>query len=179
MRIHTLLATAFLAGAAAAPAAAQSAPELPADFTTLATADIVGTDGKTIGQATFTKSPEGSVLVSATVEGIEPGSHGFHVHETGECDPATGFKSAGGHLANGKNHGLVEGGPHPGDMPNQTAGADGKLVAEVFNDLLTEDLLFDADGSALMVHSKPDDYHSQPSGEAGDRVACGVLKPAS
>ena len=138
--------------------------------------------GEDVGTATLAATPSGYVLIQVEVNGLEQGERGFHVHETGECDPATEFKSAGGHLAGGKEHGvLVEGGPHPGDMPNQHVGENGVLRADVFNERIKltdsgDGALFDADGSALMVHSQPDDYTSQPSGEAGGRVACAVIE---
>ena len=146
------------------------------------TADVINADGESIGTATFTQTASGEVLVRAEISGLEPGEHGFHIHETGECDPATGFDSAGGHYAGegDPQHGLVEGGPHAGDMPNQTVGEDGMLMAEVFNPRITLDgdtnPLNDEDGSALLVHAGADDYTSQPSGEAGGRVACGVIE---
>ncbi len=145
-----------------------------------ATADMIGLDGKSIGSATLTATETG-VLISARVEGLTEGQHGFHIHETGTCEPGEDFKTAGGHFAQGKQHGfLVAGGPHPGDMPNVEVGADGVFSAEVFNTRVTLDgdsLLKDG-GTALMIHSGPDDYMSQPSGDAGDRVACGIIKLA-
>ena len=145
-------------------------------------ADIIDGDGQSVGEATFEATPSGVVLVKASVSGIAPGEHGFHIHETGECDPSTGFQSAGGHYvgAGEPSHGLVEGGPHAGDMGNATVGEDGMLVVEVFNPRVTLDgdmnPLADEDGSAIMIHAGPDDYTSQPSGAAGDRVACGVIE---
>ena len=146
--------------------------------------DVIGADGSSIGTATLTETASGQVLVRADVSGLEPGEHGFHIHETGLCDAQGGFESAGGHYAGegDPSHGLVEGGPHAGDMPNQLAGADGRLVAEVFNPRVTlagdTNPLDDDDGSALMIHSGADDYESQPSGDAGGRVGCAVIFPA-
>ena len=146
--------------------------------------DMIGTDGTSIGTATLAETAAGIVVIEATVEGLEPGAHGFHIHETGLCEPDTGFETAGGHYAGEGDpaHGLVEGGPHAGDMPNQTANADGTLTASVFNPRVTlageTNPLDDADGSALMIHSGADDYESQPGGDAGDPVACGVIFPA-
>ena len=148
------------------------------------TATVIGADGAEIGTASFTQTASGTVLVKARIEGLEPGEHGFHIHETGECDAADGFKSAGGHYAGegDPKHGLVEGGPHAGDMANVTVGEDGVLEVAVFNPRVSltdgTNPLADADGSALMVHSGADDYESQPSGDAGSRVACGVIAPA-
>ena len=142
--------------------------------------DMIGTNGETIGTATFKQTASGIVLVTSEVSGLEDGEHGFHIHETGLCEPETEFMSAGGHYAGEDDpaHGLVEGGPHAGDMPNVTA-VNGSFVVEHFNPRVTlagdMNPLDDADGSALMVHSNPDDYESQPSGDAGGRVACGVI----
>ena len=146
-----------------------------------ATATFVNTDGEEIGTAELTQTPNG-VLINVDVDGLSAGEHGFHIHETGACDPSDGFESAGGHYAGGMEHGyLVEGGPHPGDMPNQFVGEDGKLRAHAFNEHVSleddgDNPLFDDDGSALMVHSGADDYESQPSGDAGDRIACAVIE---
>ena len=172
---RTLIAS--LALCAALPAAALAAGHVTDEVT----APVIGMDGSEIGTTTLRQTASGIVLVSARIEGIEPGEHGFHIHETGECDASDGFKSAGGHYAGegDPNHGLVEGGPHAGDMANQYVGEDGILEAEVFNPRISlsgeTNPLADADGSALMVHSGPDDHESQPSGAAGDRVACAVL----
>ena len=145
------------------------------------TADVIDASGETVGSVTVTQTASGQVLVAAEISGLAPGEHGFHIHETGLCDAEGGFESAGRHYAGEGDpaHGLVEGGPHAGDMPNQTVGEDGMLVAEVFNPRVTlaggTNPLDDADGSALMVHSDADDYESQPSGAAGGRVACAVI----
>ncbi|TYC90665.1 superoxide dismutase family protein [Novosphingobium sp. BW1] len=143
-------------------------------------AAVIDTSGANVGQVDLEQTPAG-VLIKADVTGLTPGAHGFHIHETGTCDPADGFKSAGGHFAPGANsHGLmVEGGPHGGDMPNQTVGADGHLQTQVLNTGVTlmagETSIHDGDGSALVIHEGADDYTSQPSGAAGSRVACAVL----
>ena len=166
------------AGLLAATTAVAQSNDAPVDVNIAgATATIKNLAGENVGSASLRMTPSGIMVITASVSGLTQGWHGFHIHETGECDPATEFKSAGGHLADGKEHGpLVEGGPHPGDMPNQMVQETGVMVAEVFNHLLTEDMLFDADGSAIMIHSGRDDYQSQPSGDAGGRVACGVIE---
>lgn len=174
MRPITFAAAATLAVAlAGAPALAQSPQSL--------SADVIDTDGTSIGTVTFTETASGVLHIVADVSGIAPGVHGFHVHEVGECDPADGFKSAGGHYAVGHEHGiLVEGGPHPGDLPNVHVGEDGLFQVELFDTNLTltggEAPLTDADGSAVVIYADPDDYESQPSGAAGDRIACGVIE---
>ena len=175
--MKTLLAVAVAASVSTA-ALAQTATPVDTNIVG-AEATMIGPDGKNIGSANMRATPSGQILITISVTGLTQGWHGFHVHETGKCEPETEFKSAGGHLADGKEHGvLVEGGPHPGDLPNQMVQEDGVLVAEVFTDRLTADLIFDDDGSSFMIHSGRDDYQSQPSGDAGGRVACGVIERA-
>lgn len=148
-----------------------------------ARADFIDNDGEAIGTAALSETPTG-VLINVKVTGIPAGEHGFHIHETGSCETPD-FQSAGGHYApRGKLHGfLVEGGPHAGDMPNQFVQEDGILRAHIRNDRVTlgegEGTLFDEDGSAFIIHADPDDYHSQPSGNAGPRLACAVIEKSS
>lgn len=144
-----------------------------------AQATLADSKGKEVGTVTLTETPNG-VLLRAEFKGLPAGELGFHVHETGQCTPPD-FKSAGGHLAGGKKHGLlVEGGPHAGDMPNIHVSESGSLTIEVLNTGLSldngEGAVFDKDGSAVLVHAHADDYKSQPSGDAGDRIACGVIE---
>tara|TARA_Y100001001_G_scaffold152137_1_gene164459 strand:- start:80 stop:436 length:357 start_codon:yes stop_codon:yes gene_type:complete len=116
-------------------------------------------------------------LVQIEVRGVPAGTHAVHLHETGDCS-GDDFKSAGGHIAGGKDHGvLVEGGPHPGDMPNMIVGDKGVMKEEVFLDMIDIDAMIkDKDGAAFIIHSGADDYQSQPSGDAGSRIACGVFQ---
>ena len=143
------------------------------------TADIMGADGASIGSIEIMPTASGTNHITITAEGIEPGVHGIHLHETGTCEGD--FSSAGGHIAGDAQHGVnVEGGPHPGDLPNAHVGEDGMLAVEVFSDAFDiGEHLMDADGSAFIIHSGPDDYESQPSGDSGSRVGCAVLAPAS
>ena len=141
-------------------------------------AELAGPDGAAMGTVTLTQGPRG-VLVQADVRGLEPGGHGFHVHEIGACIPD--FSAAGGHFSpGGEGHGLLHaGGAHAGDLPNIHAAADGTARADYFTDALTLDYgadhsLFDEDGSAIIVHAGPDSYGEAPG--AGDRVACGVIR---
>jgi Cu-Zn family superoxide dismutase len=97
----------------------------------------------------------------------------------GSCEP-TAFTSAGGHLnPGGRQHGLENpAGPHAGDMPNLTADASGRAVVDITTDRVSLDAagpLFDADGTAIVVHAAPDDNRTDPAGNAGARVACGVI----
>lgn len=137
--------------------------------------------GNQIGTARLIQTPNG-VLIEAVLSNLPSGEHGFHIHQTGRCDAADGFKSAGGHYSPSKReHGfMVDGGPHAGDMPNQFVSSDGKLHTHVSNSHVSlmqgEGSLFKGDGTALVIHAKADDYRSQPSGDAGDRIACAVIE---
>ncbi|GFE72448.1 superoxide dismutase family protein [Novosphingobium sp. TCA1] len=161
-----------LAQSTATPAVAADAPKLQAQ--------VVGLDGKSLGTVLLQETPAG-VLVTTDLKGIPAGDHGFHFHEKGICEPAQKFTTAGGHFTGGDHkHGLmVMGGPHGGDMPNQHVGADGVLKAQVLNTGVTlgagAKSLGDADGTALVIHADPDDYTSQPAGNAGGRIACAVI----
>lgn len=135
------------------------------------------------GEVSMTETASGAILVEINATNVPEGAHGVHVHETGACEEPD-FKSAGGHLAGNHEHGvLVEGGPHPGDLPNVHVQGDGVMHVEYFVDGLSlggegSAQLLDDDGSALIIHSGADDYESQPSGDAGDRLACAVLEAA-
>jgi Cu-Zn family superoxide dismutase len=139
-------------------------------------------NGETIGTITLTGNHDG-VLLRADMDSLPPGVHGFHLHEVGECDPATGFETAGGHISGGHMHGFLHDGPtHPGDMPNIYVPESGSMIIEVVNERISlaqdqgaENPLTDKDGASLVIHSGADDYISQPSGDAGDRIACAVL----
>lgn len=116
------------------------------------------------------------LTVKLSAQGLPPGDHGVHIHMTGKCESPK-FESAGGHWnpANAK-HGLENpAGQHAGDMPNLIVGADGKgtLSYALKGGSLAE--LLDADGAAFVVHAKVDDQKTDPSGDSGDRIACGVF----
>lgn len=171
-----------LAFAVLALGAQVAAPAMAQDAAPMVHADVIDASGKTIGMVMVQQVPTG-VLVTADVKGIPAGEHGFHFHEKGVCEPAQKFTTAGGHFSTGHQHGLMTaGGPHGGDMPNQHVGADGVLKAQVLNTGVTltagATSLFDADGTALVIHAKADDYTSQPAGNAGDRIACAVIAKA-
>lgn len=144
-----------------------------------ATADLKDKDGRIVGMATFDEVSDG-VLVSVEVKGISPGLHAIHIHAVGKCEgPA--FSSAGGHFNPAhKKHGLKNpDGPHAGDMPNMYVAKDGIGRFAVLNDNITlrpgKHSVLDADGSALVIHAGADDQVTDPEGNAGARVACGVI----
>jgi superoxide dismutase, Cu-Zn family len=170
----------LLFGASLATIIALPAASLAQDAAT--PINMINTEENEVGTVTINTTPSGMLHLIVEMTDLPPGPHGFHIHETGQCDPASGFESAGGHYAGDHEHGvMVEGGPHAGDFPNVHVGQDGVLKAEFFTDRVSlaeggENPLRDEDGSALVVHADPDDYSSQPSGEAGDRLACGVIE---
>ncbi|MDG6079998.1 superoxide dismutase family protein [Erythrobacter litoralis] len=147
----------------------------------LAMANLSNSSGQPVGTATLVDYGT-SRAMRVMVTGIPAGPHGFHLHTTGTCTPPD-FQSAGGHLNPEDNeHGrLNPDGKHLGDLLNIDVPASGTLTTEVpvdgTPDYLMEEL-FDADGTAVMIHSGADDYRTNPSGDAGSRIACGVLTRA-
>ncbi len=144
-----------------------------------ASADLKDKDGKTVATAQLSERP-GGVHVRLEAKGLTPGSHAVHVHAVGKCEgPA--FTSAGGHFNPGsKKHGLKSpDGPHAGDLPNMMVEKDGTGRFEATTDRITLRAgplsVFDADGSALMIHAGSDDNVTDPTGNAGDRAACGLI----
>ena len=144
-----------------------------------AKAELKDASGKTVGQAMLTESPHG-VLVHVTLSGAPEGAHAFHIHTTGKCE-APMFMTAGGHFNPAmKQHGISNPmGMHAGDLPNIQVPAGGALIFDVFASDVTlksgTNSLMDADGSALMLHQGLDDYKGDPAGNAGNRIACGVV----
>jgi superoxide dismutase, Cu-Zn family len=136
--------------------------------------------GKSVGLATVSSAKKG-VTVKLNLKGLPPGEHALHFHETAKCD-APDFKSAGGHFnPESKHHGLQNPeGPHAGDMLNFTVRKNGAATATVRDDRVTMDAsgansLFANGGTALVIHAKADDNKSDPAGNAGDRIACGII----
>jgi Cu-Zn family superoxide dismutase len=145
-----------------------------------ATAELKNREGQTIGRARLAETPNG-VLISVNLDRAPAGEHAFHIHETGRCE-APAFESAGGHVnPTQASHGFLDAkGPHLGDLPNIHVPSNGQLAFEYVADGLTLSAggksLLDQDGSALVMHAKPDDYRTDPAGAAGDRVACAVIQ---
>jgi Cu-Zn family superoxide dismutase len=148
-----------------------------------ANAKLYDTIGNQVGDVKLTQEGNGSVLIQARVHDLPPGFHGFHVHAVGECAPP--FTSAGGHFDldahTHKNH--------SGDFPVLLVNADGTANAKFHTERFSVADLFDADGSAIIVHANPDNYTNIPpryspapdattlaTGDAGDRIACGVVE---
>ncbi len=173
-RGYSLAASVLAAFAFALPAFA--ADETPT--TTKATAVLKDANGKDVGQATLTPTPSG-VLIALNLTGLPEGVHAVHIHAVGKCEPPD-FKSAGPHFnPDETHHGVLNPeGPHAGDMPNLHVPSDGKLTIEILNpsfSLTEEGALLDEDGSAVVIHAVADDYATDPAGNAGDRIACGVV----
>ena len=146
-----------------------------------ATAGIKDGKDQNAGQARFTET-RGGVRMAVTVTNLSPGVHAIHIHEAGKCD-APDFKTAGGHFnpAN-KQHGMQNPmGHHAGDLPNLTVGANGKgtYKSTIQDVTLAGDgatSLFHAGGTSVVIHEKEDDMKTDPAGNAGARIACGVIQ---
>lgn len=141
---------------------------------------LINTDGKEVGQATFTEHAKG-VHVLLEAEGLTPGVKGIHFHEKAVCEKPT-FESAGAHFnPASKEHGFKNSkGYHAGDLPNIEVGGDGKVVVETVSPAVVlaagkSNSLLDADGSAIIIHEKEDDYKTDPSGNSGKRIVCGEI----
>ncbi|MBV8881979.1 MAG: superoxide dismutase family protein [Planctomycetaceae bacterium] len=144
-----------------------------------AKAELLGADGKAIGTLTLSQDA-GGVHISGRLSGLPPGPHALHIHATGQCH-GPDFAGAGPHFnPYQKKHGLKsKDGPHAGDLPNFTAAADGSVDIECVAPLVTlrtgKNSLFQPGGTCLVIHEKPDDDVSDPAGNAGNRLACGVI----
>jgi len=144
-------------------------------------ADLVNAQGVTIGHAKFSTASDG-VKVSITVSQLSAGEHGIHIHNVGKCDgPA--FTTAGGHFnPTGSHHDVnntMAPHPHVGDLPNLVVSEKGtaKITFTAAGATLGDgpNSLFHEGGTALVIHAKPDDLMNDPSGNSGDRIACGVV----
>jgi len=135
--------------------------------------------GEDMGSVSLTQISAG-VLLQLSLKGVPAGEHAFHIHAVGKCEPP-GFESAGGHFNPGSaHHGLMSGPGHAGDMPNLHAPASGALDLEVLNNAITLDKdkpnsVLHPGGTAIIIHAGKDDYMSDPAGNAGGRIICGVI----
>ncbi len=148
-----------------------------------ATAELKNAKGEAVGTVAILED-EGGVRFFADTQGLPAGKHGIHIHAVGKCDPPE-FTSAGAHFnPTGKKHGISNPqGPHAGDMPNLDVGADGRGQLHY---VLREATLgsgptsiLGGEGTAVIIHANADDYFTDPTGNSGGRIACGVIKKAS
>jgi Cu-Zn family superoxide dismutase len=143
--------------------------------------NLINAKGAKIGKAQLSQTAEG-VKIHLEASKLPPGTHGFHIHETGLCEKPD-FTSAGPHLnLLHKQHGFLNPlGFHTGDLPNIEVGANGKVTADIVAKTLTlekdkPNSLLRAQGASLVIHEKADDYKTDPTGNSGGRIACGVIK---
>jgi len=169
------LAAVLLALAFPYSAAAQSGAES-------ATAAIKDGSGRNVGTASLTQTSAG-VLLGLSLRGIAPGEHAVHIHNVGSCE-APSFESAGAHFNPGNaHHGMMAGTGHAGDMPNLHIPPNGVLDTELVNAAITLDKgkpssVFHSGGTSIVIHAGKDDYATDPAGNAGNRIACGVITEA-
>ncbi|HVV41270.1 MAG TPA: superoxide dismutase family protein [Nitrobacter sp.] len=168
MMVRALLLSAMLAAASGASAAET------------AKAVLKNANGADVGVVELTQVDDG-VLLRVALKGLPPGDHAFHVHAVGKCEPP--FDSAGGHFNPGnRKHGMMAtDGHHAGDMPNLEVPASGEVKLEMVNTAITlekgkPNSVLKPGGAALVVHAAPDDYKTDPAGNAGSRIACGVIE---
>lgn len=142
---------------------------------------ILNSEGKGMGTVEFTETKRG-VKIRLILSGLEPGEKAVHFHEIGKCD-APKFTTAGAHFnPSDKEHGFDNPkGYHAGDLPNLVIPKSGTIDFEIVTSNVTlekgqKNSLLDEDGSALVIHAGPDDYVTDPSGNSGDRIACGIIE---
>ena len=146
-------------------------------------ADIKDAQGKSVGSANFRETKNG-LLIIVNTKGLPEGLHAVHIHSVGKCEGPS-FTSAGGHFNPlGKKHGLGNpDGPHAGDLPDLYVDKDGVGRYEALRESMTlrpgETSIFDSDGSAIVIYATPDDNVTDPTGNADDRIACGVITKAA
>jgi len=166
--------------------AKMKAPDAPKDASKemakelTATAELLDGKGEKVGTAKFTQLKEG-VRIHAELSKLPPGTHAMHLHTVGECH-GPDFKSAGAHFNPfDRKHGLKNPqGPHAGDLPNFDVKSDGAATVDVTAALVTlgegKHSLYQPGGTCIVIHEKADDESSDPAGNAGQRIACGVIK---
>jgi Cu-Zn family superoxide dismutase len=159
--------------------------ELPMDPDSRgAEAVLYDSEGRRIGEATFAEIVDDPVVVlRLQAWGLPPGIHGLHIHESGVCE-SPAFETAGGHFNPfRKKHGLKNpDGPHAGDLPNLIVPENGKVLVTLAIRRVTlgegKNSLLSVQGTSLVIHADPDDGQTDPEGNSGSRIACGVIRPA-
>ena len=158
-----------------------SVPSASADGARHAAAELRDAGGAAVGWARFTEDSSGILHVNVQVRGLSEGLHGIHIHAIGQCSPT--FAAAGGHHNPlGHDHGLDSTtGAHAGDLPNLIVNGAGNGHLDATSDRATLSAgpvsIFDLDGSALVIHFGEDDQVTNPTGNSGSRIACGIISP--
>jgi Cu-Zn family superoxide dismutase len=171
--------SALVSGAILLMFAAGCTPGTPAS----ASAEIRDVSGNAVGRARFEPAGEEDVKVTVEVTDLTPGAHGIHIHEAGRCEPPD-FASAGAHFNPGgqSHHGAGSEFHHAGDLPNLIVLPDGTGRIEAVLRGITmlgrgHHSLFHQNGTSILIHHGADDLKSAPSGNSGDRIACGIIAP--
>ncbi|HVE42444.1 MAG TPA: superoxide dismutase family protein [Planctomycetota bacterium] len=144
-------------------------------------ADLINTSGTKIGEVQFAEREKNGVVLRLQAWSLPPGSHGLHIHDSGTCETPE-FQTAGGHFNPfGKKHGLLNPqGPHAGDLPNLVVPSSGKIDVTFDLPSLTlrdgHNSLLQRNGTSIVIHANPDDGISDPAGNSGARIACGVIR---
>ncbi|MBK3495557.1 superoxide dismutase family protein [Viridibacillus sp. YIM B01967] len=159
----------------------QAYQQVTADPAENAHAAFINSEGKSIGEAVLTETADG-VQISLALQGLEPGERAIHIHAVGKCDKPT-FETAGAHFnPTHKQHGYLNSkGYHLGDLPNLQVDKDGTVDLEFSTKAFTlrpgeSNSIIDKDGTAFIIHESADDYKTDPSGNSGKRIACGIIK---
>lgn len=167
------------AGSGPAPPEAAQAATAPAAkpvYGAKTRARLLAGNGERIGDV-FAWQGAGGLVIQLRGKSLPPGWHGVHLHMTGDCSDTGVFKASGGHVeGEGGPHGFLHpDSAHGGDLPNIHAYADGTARADFFTASVALDDITDSDGAALIIHAAPDDYQTQPIGNAGARIACAAF----
>lgn len=183
MKLTTLLVISlavFLVGCAGSEKKAEK-EDATSDAPLTASAKVISSSNESVGEARFEEEDNG-VKVTVEVSGLPPGKHGMHIHEVGKCE-GPDFGTAGGHFnPTLKEHGKDNPhGHHLGDLPNLEVKEDGTATMTVFAEGLTlqkdaEHSIMDGEGTSIVIHENEDDYMTDPTGESGGRIACGVIQ---